>query len=386
MLLEKEFSLLSESNSFLVFYPMEDNTLLLISNKQLKERSYSIPDDRYGMAALMNDHVRETMLSCPNSGDEKTVLVLAIRNQIVVGRALQLGSRLKLGSRIVTSSAGGGRVEVTPECRGKGVGTSIIKWRMNNDEYDFIIGALYSTMMLPLLKKQGFVIFEKPLFIRFHSFRPKLQSLGLRGTLLSIITAIANIPIKCSDFVNRIRALHLYRSFIILKEDIVPEWAGQMSTNDNHKYQEIHDQSWLQWNLDHNLNGYPQDIQSFYAIYDKYTHAPCGFFLTKERYEESSGHYRNVVKGTLCEWASIDSRLCEADILLLSLRTFTRSVYYVNAIATDANSIKPYKRMGFIRHGGFQVSFLDKKHQLGDDSYDVDNWRIRYGYANSIIC
>lgn len=45
--------------------------------------------------------------------------------------------------------------------------------------------------------------------------------------------------------------------------------------NDGHKYMEAHDHRWLQWNLDFNFRGLPQDIQSFYII--KELGNPIGF-------------------------------------------------------------------------------------------------------------
>ena len=365
---------------------MTDQQLVLISNKQLREQSYIVPNDKYGMASVLNLNVRRTMLACPNVEDEKTAAVLAVSEQVVIGRALQLGSCLQLGDVIVKASAGGGRVEVAPEYRGKGVCTSMINWRINNLEYDYLIGALYSTMMLPILKKMGFVIFEKPLFIYFKNLKPRLRAIGLSGALLSICAWIANVPLRVLDLINWLRRVSLQHKFVIIQEQIVPKWAGEMSMKDGHKFQEVHDQAWLQWNLDNNLNGHQRDIQSYYSIYDKKTSSPLGFFLTKERFEESAGHYCNVIKGTVCEWASADKRLTEADIHLLSLSKFSPDVFYINAIASEPSSIIKFIRMGFVRHGNFQVSFYDKKKQLDEQSRDVSNWRIRYGYANSIIC
>ena len=147
---------------------------------------------------------------------------------------------------------------------------------------------------------------------------------------------------------------------------------------------ELHDRSWLQWNLDYNLMGHMRDKQSFYAIYVK-KGKPQGFFMTKERFEERAGRYQNIIRGTIVEWATIDANLLsEADIILMAMSTFSPDTFHIATVTSDKNTEKRLKLLGFIRHGNFQMSFKDKKEQFKDAS-DQNLWRLRYGCCNTII-
>lgn len=355
-----------------------------ITYKELRDRSYVIKDDRYGIAAFMTESVRQTLLACPNNNDDsKTAMYLKLCDGIAVGRMMMLGTRIKVGDEVIMVQTGGA-IEVHNEYRRKGLGVGLIMNCMTNTEYDVYIGSLYSTMALPIFRKLNNYIFEIPQFVKFCNLRTMLKSMGMKGVLLELCSAIANLPIKCIDFMNRSRLNKLKKKFNTKKETIIPEWAGRLATNDGHKYMELHDRSWLQWNLDYNLMGHMRDKQSFYAIYDK-KGKPQGFFMTKERFEERAGRYQNIIRGTIVEWATIDANLLsEADIILMAMSTFSPDTFHIATVTSDKNTEKRLKLLGFIRHGNFQMSFKDKKEQFKDAS-DQNLWRLRYGCCNTII-
>ena len=64
-----------------------NNKILKISYGQLKENNYlSEYNDKYGLAAFIDDNVRNTFLSNPNSNDDsKTAILFAVDNGDIVG-------------------------------------------------------------------------------------------------------------------------------------------------------------------------------------------------------------------------------------------------------------------------------------------------------------
>lgn len=79
-----------------------------ITYKELRDRSYVIKDDRYGIAAFMTESVRQTLLACPNNNDDsKTAMYLKLCDGIAVGRMMMLGTRIKVGDEVIMVQTGG---------------------------------------------------------------------------------------------------------------------------------------------------------------------------------------------------------------------------------------------------------------------------------------
>lgn len=363
---------------------MSELTLHKISYKDLWEFKYKSFDDPYGIMAFMTDHLRETLLACPNNDDEtKTAMYVMTDGNVAVGRVLQFGTKLKANGEIVSAQTGGSSY-VEKSYRSQGVGASLLLASKLSKEYDLKINSLFSTMVVPMLRRLKYVIFEIPQYVIIRDLKPMLAAKGLKGFSLKIGGIIANIPIYCMDIVNKIKRKRLLKKFEVNQVLSVPEWAGELAANDGHKYMELHDREWLQWNLDYNMNGYQGDKQSFYTITDK-TRKPIGFFMTKERFEEKAGHYHNIIRGTIVEWGTVDSKvLSEADINLLAIYTFTPETFHILTVTPEANTAKSLKRMGFMKHGTLQMLIGDKKKQYADIG-DMNLWRIRYGSCNTII-
>ncbi len=359
-------------------------SLQKISYKELKDRTYNRFDDKYGIVAFMTDHLRETLLACPNNDDEsKTAMYLALDDNVPVGRALQFGTKLKIDGIIEPAQTGGSSF-VEERYRSQGVGASLLLASKLSKEYDLKINSLFSKMIVPMLHRLKYVIFEIPQYVIIRDMKPMLAAKGLKGFPLKFCTGIANIPIRCVDIVNRTKRRRLLNKFVVTKVDKIPEWVGEMVVNDNHKYMELHNKDWFQWNLDYNMNGYHGDIQSFYTVTDQLG-KPVGFFMTKERFEEKAGCYNNIIRGTIVEWGTVDPKqLSESDLNLLAIYTFTPETFHVLTVTTETSTASRLKRMGFMRHGTLQMLVGDKKKKYADIN-NIDLWRIRYGSCNTII-
>lgn len=363
---------------------MSDIKIKRITYRELKEKPIEVKDDRYGIAAYFTERIRQTFLTCPGYQNEEDIAVLLLLDgDVAIGREIRYGTRLKIGDEILWVHTGCSMM-VCEEYQKIGAGIILLTSGVGKDD-KVSFGALYTAMRVKLLKKQKRVIFEIPQYTKIVNTRPVFEFLfSLKGVPLKVASWGGNIVLRLIEIPNRIKTKKLLKKYSIKKETIVPKWAGDMATNDGHKYMEYHDAQWLQWNLDNNMNGFPEDIQSFYTIWDK-NGSPMGFLMTKERFEEEAGKYKNIIRGSIVEWATTDNeKLSEADLNLLAISTFSSKVSHITSVTDDPQTQKDFKKMYFRKNYVFQMSFKDKT-GLYADANDISNWRIRFGCSNSII-
>lgn len=355
-----------------------------ISYRELIKGHYKKYNDKYGIADFISENIKNIFISSPNIEDvDKTAVLYAIDNDEYVGRSLIYETSIKNQNSIIKAQSFGS-IEVDYSQRGKGIGTSIGLFSLSNNESPVFICSLLSPACLSIMRKfkNNCTLFDFPEYIKIINTESAFACRGVNGVPLKILKTIGNLIIKILDIPNIFRLKKIKRKYYYKKETIVPEWAGQMCLNDNHKYAEYHDTKWLQWCLDNNLSGKQEDIQSFYSIYDNRDN-PVGFFLTKER-RRFDIKTCSMINGTICEWASIDKDLQEIDINLLSLETFSTNCYRVLTVTDNPRTEKLLRRIGFIKHGYMQMGIHDK-HNKYPDIVDKSLWRIRFGCCNSIL-
>ena len=361
---------------------MSEVVLKKVSYGQLYENTWLVDDDRYGIAAFVDENVRRTFLQSPNNNNpEKTAVLLALDGGIIVGRHLLYGTKIRVGGATIKAQSSG-CTEVHESQRGKGIGSKINKWTLNNDEYPLYICSLLSPACLHIMEKKenACTIIKFPELIKIINIKSAFVCRGIRGRALKLCKGISDIFLWAVNIPAYAKLAKLIKKYYVKKEDDIPIWAEDMCMNDGHKYAELHDNAWLRWNLNHNLTGKPQDKQSFYSIYKG--NVPVGFFFTKERLRDDVSS--EMIIGTICEWATTDNELTEADINLLAFDTFDRNCYYIRTITNNPKIVKKLRKLGYVRHGEMQMGFKDKLGQF-PDMVDQSNWRIRFGCCNSIL-
>lgn len=355
-----------------------------ISYRQLIKGDYKRYNDRYGIADFISEDIKKVFISSPNLDDvDKTAVLYAVDNNEYVGRSLIYETSIKNQNSIIKAQSFGS-IEVDCSQRGKGIGTSIGLFSLNNNESPMFICSLLSPACHSIMRKfeNDCTLFDFPEYVKIINTEAAFACRGIKGLPLKFLKSVGNMMVRLFDIPNKFRIKRLKKNYYVKKEMVVPEWAGEMCLNDGHKYAEYHDTKWLQWCLDYNLSGHNENIQSFYAIYNK-ENQPVGFFMTKERRREDIKKCR-MVNGTLCEWASTDANLSEADINLLALETFSRDCYRILTVTDSPSTEKALRQIGFIKHGYMQMGFKDKYQQYADMS-DINLWRIRFGCCNSIL-
>lgn len=364
-------------------------TSKIITYKELKDGSYKnayVPqDEKFLVTGHLTSSFLEALIGWPdNNDDTKTFMFVFVDDSNKeIGRVFLFGTRIKGGNIIYDAQTGCG-LEVIEEYRGESVGGELMLFSPYNKEYDFTLAAGISQMILPMYRKLKFHLFEIPQYIKIQNSKYALKRYALKETMLKVAAGLGNYVLKILDIPNKIRIRKINKRFVIKKETIIPEWVSEMTANDGHQYMEVHDREWFQWNLDHNTNGYKEDIQSFYSVNDN-NNKPLGFFMTKERFISYSGPKHGYITGTVVEWESCDkSVLSEADLNLLALQTFSKRVDLIITLECESGTGNRLKRMGFVQRGIYYIGLKDKKKQL-KDAGDPNLWRLRYGYTNMVI-
>ena len=340
-------------------------------------------NDKYGIVSYEYGPRRKTFLANPFAGsDEDVFMYLVEADGVPVGRTMLFETRLKVGEDILPLYSGSA-LQVEESYQKYGLGGEIFAYGGTIKKRKLNLSAGISDMALPLYKRTKYHIFEFPKFLRVNNSRALLGKYGLKGILLATASALVNFLLHLFYLLSKERTGKLKKQYTLEKTEVVPEWVDDIVLDERYKYAEVHDQKWLQWNLDNNFKGHERDIQSFYIIKlaDKYV----GFVMTKERYRSEVQGMKNVMIGSIVEWGSVnESKLNEASIYRLVLDTFSKDVDIIETATNNADTQHELKKIGFIHHGNAHIAFKDKTKQL-TDSGDASLWRLRYGYADVIL-
>lgn len=354
-----------------------------ITYQELKDGSYVnayVPNDsKFHVTSHLTPYLRDALIACPWNYDEsKTFMYLFVdRCNKEIGRVFLFGTCIKGGNKLCEAQTACGH-EVVEDCRGEGLGTELLLYLNNNNEYDFILLAGISLMVLPIYYKLNYYIFEVQQYYKVRNVKYLVRSSGLRSALSRNLHAV---KLWFKERPSQIKCNKIKKNLIVKNETIIPEWVEEMIASDGHKYMEVHNQKWLQWNLDYKTYGYDEDIQSFYSISDK-DNTPLGFFMTKERIIKKPGPNNGFVVGTVVEWESCNKKvLSEVDINLLAAQTFSKNVDVIFTLACECGTASQLEKMGYHERATFKVGVKDKKKQF-EDIGDKNLWRLRYGMTN----
>lgn len=267
--------------------------MIKISFDELRQNDFSRFSDAEGILSSGLELYRKAQLDNPYTDDTSTAYVLAVVDDLIVGRHMMLNTKLKVGDEIIDIKTGGG-ILISSKSRGMGIGSRMMDEAMELEESDLYYGALYTRAAYDIIRKKDTML-EIPHYVKFiHK--------GIKRVL--------DLPVI-------IRRAILKRRFTVERLTTVPQWAGEMAMNDGHKYMEVHTTEWLQWTLDNMATGIPTDFNQFHAVYDK-NHEPVGFFMTIVRTVTKNGETINLASSpngqpqTLhdsMKWISISWRL-----------------------------------------------------------------------------
>lgn len=357
-------------------------TSRIVTYKELRD-GLEIKHDPYGILSYEYETRRRAFLANPNLRDENDTYAYVVETDgAPIGRTYLFDSKIKVGDEIFPLYSGSG-LEVVSEFRKFGVGGELFAYSRSIKKRERLLSAGISDMALPLYKAMKYHIFEFPKMLRLNDVRPLLGKYGFKGILMNFMRWSGNAVLHLYYSLGTYKANRLKKAYQLERVEHVPGWVDEIVKNDGHKYAELHDKEWLQWNLDYNFKGHKRDIQSFYII--KKDGENVGFVMTKERFRPEVHGMTDVLIGSIVEWG-IDSRssLTEPDVYRLVLSTFSYDVDIIETATNDDVAIKKLKLMGFVHHGDAHIAIKDKTKKLKDVG-DATLWRLRYGYADVIL-
>ena len=347
-------------------------------------------DDQYGILTYQYIQRRTILFNNPfldKDSMNKTFLYIAFDDKedvsnkpTVIGRCYYFPTQLKLCDKIVLVQSGSA-VYVQEAYRHQAVGAEMFTFSTFSEDYEQRLYAGISPMALPIFRKLRYNVFSmQRLFLR-KNYSPYLLRKVKFGKLVSLLSPIINYFATLP--------LHLYgkthkmnKKFIVELCDRVPQWVDGMVLNDGHKFMEIHNHKWMQWQLQGAFRSEQNNKQQFYAIYKK-DRQPIGFFLTKQRILDKKNKF---FLGSIVEWGSNDEMiLSESNIYELALNTFSKDVYMID-IATDTyETISRMKILGFVDGGKEHIIYKNNIDTIYNDIQDQKMWRLRYGYADTVF-
>lgn len=349
------------------------------------KNGYKPTNDPYGFGSYAIAEPRKTaFLSNPSLVDmSRPMIIQATVNDIIIGSVMNLPSRFWAEGKII-ESVGGSALEVAEDYRNGDAGIMLMAFNMQQKEYAVTIASGFSRVASKCHKAMGSKIFAFPQLVQVRNFSKILPVLGVPqwvACLLGWIPTIIFFPIRV--YVSQ-KGKNIKKKYYVEKVNKVPSWVNDIVFNDGHKYMEVHDQQWLQWNLDNSFHESDLNKTSFYIV--SLEGENIGFFMTKERFSsiESRGVH-NAVFGSIVEWGTkAPSRLSEYDLQMMALNSFSRKVDLIYMATTDDTVVKKMKKLFLLRMRDAEVAFKDLSKQY-KEAKDMTQWRLRLGYADTIL-
>lgn len=341
------------------------------------QNGFPVYDDRYEVLsyALREDRIK-AFYDNPNMIDRsKPMLRLYVDDNIIVARSMNFTTQVRIKQHTFPASSGSS-LFVHEDYRQYGLGAELMLDKVRDKSEVFCLSAGLSSMVIPLYKVLKYTVFSFPIIsLRRHS-KYAFINRGFPSWLSSGLGRII-------DFILRMKYFSLYRtshklcSLYRVEEVLeVPHWVDEIVLDSKYDFMEVHDRAWLQWNLDNSYHSDYPNRQGFYIVYR--FNEPIAFFMITERKRDN----KNI--GRIVEWGIKGCKITEYNLILLALNSFNKDVDEIKVLTQDADVEKHLLKEGFVKNDHFEIAFkVLKKNQ--EDIIDVNKWRIRYGYADSIM-
>jgi len=230
----------------------------------------------------------------------------------------------------------------------------------------------------------GSKIFVFPQLIQIRNFTKILPVIGVPRIIAKLFGWIPTAFYYPFRFLIYKKSERIRNRYTVKKVNEVPEWVDDIVFNDGHRFMELHDSKWLQWNLDHMFHSNERNLTSFYTV--SQDGKGIGFFMIKERFGsiESRG-VKDAKFGHIVEWGTKDPKLLsEYSLQLMALSSFSKDVDLVYMASTDYDVVKKMKKFLLLRIRDAEVAFKDFSKKF-KDANNQDLWRLRLGYGDTIM-
>lgn len=314
---------------------------------------------------------------------DRPMFLFSRYNGIVGGRVMYYPTKLMLNGETQDALIGSD-LKVEESLRQHALGLDLMLYATQQQLYSYTLYAGLSPMAVRIYKHAPeTTIFETPKMCQFRNVRLLLHRFGIKGKWLNVMSLIPNfflqlyiILLSCIFTIKR-------KGYRLKKMETIPRWVDDMLLNDGYKYKELHNCDWMQWVLDHDFWPNKKNRNEFVAIYKN--QQPVGFFLIKVRCIEKYKGLKDVKKGSIFEWGTIDENiLSEETIIKMAVSSFSKDIDFCQFTSKDTAITQKFKWYGFIEKEKSYIVFRDLGKRF-EDSKDINNWRIRLGYADTVF-
>ena len=346
---------------------------------------YVSEGDVYGLASYALAEPRKTaFLSNPFLTDTSKVMLKLLRdNGIIIGRSMMFPSRFKADDMVI-ETMGGSALEVAKEYRNGEAGAHLMAYNIRHKENNAIISSGFSQIAAKCHKALRAYMLCFPQLMQVINYRKVLQKAGLNKIISSLVGVFLNVLTWPIIRYVRTKSVKMNKHFSVRQETVVPDWVDEISINDGHKYMEVHDHKWLQWNLDNMFHDHPDNCNRFYSVSNNGDN--IGFFMIKERHAPlNRGKGGDMVIGSICEWGTKESDvLSEEDVHVMALSHFSPNVDVIFMATNDNDVVKRMRKFLFFSKGEAKIAFYDLRKEY-KEAKDINLWRVRMGYGDTIL-
>lgn len=358
--------------------------LQYVTYEDVKNGVFIDNDDYHVASEGMKKNLIEVVLSNPFlKYYDRPCFLFSRYNGVVGGRVLYYPTKMVIDDE-VCDALSSSDLFVEESLRNAAIGLDLVLYPIRQKLYCYTVFAGLSPMAKKIQKKlPKTTFFETPKMRQYRNVRAILQHIGVNRIWLPVLSFLPNQFVRLYVSIIKWYCSRKGKDFVLKKLGKVPSWVDKIVLNDGHKYKEYHNHEWMQWALDYDYWPNEQNKNEFVAIYkdDK----PIGFFFTKVRCIEQKNGMKNFKKGAILEWGTSDeSVLSEETITKLALSSFDVNIDYCEFTSQTESIVRRFKKYGFIEVDKAAISLRDlqkKNHDFGN----INNWRIRLGYADTIF-
>jgi hypothetical protein len=341
-------------------------------------------DDKGIAAYAIAEPRKSAFLNNPNLIDTSKKMFSLVRHEgKIIGRSMSFPTKLKVGDSIIDIVAGSA-LQVVEKYRSGDAGMLLVSEGLTHKENNAQLSSGFSKIGAQCQKALGSYMLHFPQMIQIRNYTKLLPGVGVPRLLSGLLGCLANIVCLPIRYVVDYKGNRLKEIFDVEKVDIVPEWVDDIVLNDGHKYMEVHNHKWLQWNLDNMFHAHKKNSTSFYTVSQNGNH--LGFFMIKERHQSmKSKGIDSAVFGSIVEWGTKDtSILSEYKLQIMALSSFSKNVDMVYLATTDNDVVKKMRRLFVFQKGEAVIALKDLRKQW-KEAKDKTLWRLRLGYSDSIL-
>lgn len=328
---------------------------------------------------------KNTFLSNPfKELENMPLLYQAYYNEKAVGMVFTYPSAILIDREIHLCNSGS-LLCVDANYRGLGIGKKLGLCRLNSASTGISVAAGLTPMSFPLYKKLGCNMFESPRLGLVINSQPVLKAL-LPSIFSSLLWPFINICL----LLLRLPLSYTYRklsNYDVSELEQATYEIEDIVSEDNHRFSELHNKEWFDWQLNNTFDENPIAKQKLYEI--KMNNVVVGFFMIKIRIKDNvTAHkFRNLKVVSLVEWGvSNKSQLTEFELVVLAIKKMIlHQADLIELSFLSKNLMKKLRRYGFIKmfegNIGIYISDNNPIKQV-DGIFDETNWRLRPAYSD----